>query len=1790
MTMRRAAPGAQVSSGRLRVDAARAIAKLREYQLADRAAWVLEGIRAAVAAGATRIELRGDANDIWLAWHGTPWESEILPRLFDELVSPEPAAERQQVRLLAAAVNSALGMKPAFVDVYSVTAKGFGLKVRYTPDVLAEPETELGDAKLRHVEVEEAVPPTDISTGMLVHLRRRPGFSLLSYWIGEPPELPLARGACKDIAVPLVLDGDVVLKRDASNDLVRVPLGEGLDGFVAITNQLVAPSALLEVAERGVVLARYPFDVLGFTTQIPVPVRVFLDADRLPTNASRSQVRRDVHPIASGERRALQVIGTAIAELATLTRAPDSALALRARRAALSLLASSIAGHPVTWKHPALLLAPLAALPLVRNALGEERAVETAWSRLIHTHRKPVDPELKPWLGEMLWAPPDDPVHVLLAGAGIDTKEARDHVRAARRQLRAHQKFLAHSKREIKVQTSTYPRARVSLGVAVERSCVPQSMFDGVTGEVCVYPDGSNGAVVLCVEGRELERVEWTTQLPFDAVVDSARLSPGERYRGVRRDDAYAAVTQAVRAGVIRAIESIIVESPHIIDSDMELARRAIAQAQDLKLEITGPLAQVGAWRTSTGTRASVADLQASKYIGVIGEGETVSPLRNRIIIHSGPGEREGLRRLFGTRILPYHRATTARRMKLDEIAVHIPRFIGAAGMIVRGEELSGAIALSSRSALYWYHHGIALGETEYKHELFPCSIAISSDVIAPNEKWTGVFDDAGLGKRSFRDWELALLRALAQRLVIGEDVPDLIDGGNISLADDNGRVLVSTLSAGDPYDLLGGELCERFCNVPLFRQLGKAARVSIKQLAYDNVHSIFYVEGGDASVVDDFAPVIASEPLAKLIGKLARRRVLDGSEELRDRQRRALKKMRIDDHLARPEEPLELVSDLPTAQFRGRTVAGILGIAPAAPEVRIRVENRTFTTAPVSIGSPVIAVVDLAMSECSDTFDGVPKLVLADIMDDMKDAVPELLTAIAKAQPRLFGQPTAARTLLARFLETHESDKALRELLVAMPAFATVQGEWVAVSEATVAQCIRVATFADEWLPPGDGESPVGEDTAIFFVPRPPDDLNIVLEYVYAGVVADVTSDVARLQAKRRMARGMLPTPKLGDIPQARKRPLKALGEAGRKLGHGELGFSLTPQSQLLIHEQGQLRRTMDIDVLPAVQLAVESPHEVFDHDKMRNVMQELAVELVRVVLPELGDVPGALRFSLARAVLSRRIPPVLVGATPLFQRLDGGWLTWAELEAQLAQFGNVWAVVAVPRYGQPLDEARIVIQLDAADIELATRSGYNIINAKLELELDGKARENRARPPMMMLRLPIDDGILAQVELEGDGRTSPRGKVAVLVPAEAAGRGLFPHRAMQALDRVEDPCRWPTITVLDDARIVPDRTWSLPEEDETWQSIVKDVREASEEALKLVGQAPGSALAEIRITNHVCADVRAIRDAPRTLIRGMLWLTPLPYGPSVVAVRHRDGIRSFVPAQGTPIGGTLAVYTPDQLDFDAALEQLCGICHGKLVRALSKDKEHERDVVAAHVAHAIAIGTVSHAEISGITFDCFAPRPLEPRALGSLFKRVDPVPYVTRHDPELPTNAFVDDNTEVAKVVRAHIGDRMIPYERSRPKPAPPPPPTKPPVSTTRPAASAAKPPPQPAAAPKPPPPKKPHALQPLIEALGERVARTGIQVTSWVIVDEAEPLVGFRGMQVVIAGDNPRLVEIARQLATSTPRALLAIDALAAHVITVLNIARTDVTDATEMHALGVLLASPPSASPQRSPRSS
>jgi hypothetical protein len=400
----RAPPGLQISTGRLRVDAARAIAKLREYQLVDRMAWVLEAIRGAVALGATTIELTGDANDVWLRWTGTPLAAEDLARLFDELVSPEPTADRHGIRLLASAVNSALGTDPAYVKLTAIDDSS-AASIAFTPDLLEAPEHELGEAPLRALEVRTVTPSPGAARGMLVHLRRRATLDVVqNFFRGEPPELAIARAHCQTISVPLRIGNHTFDPGQLGDDILRVPLGNDLHGFVAVVDPATRTAdgmgVIVEIAERGVVLERFE-DAFGVPTLLhPMPLRLVIDAPKQPTNASRSEVRRNQHPISTGLARARDLVPKVVAELVReVTKDPPDP---RARGAAIALVATHVAGG--NWKELAQQLrgplAKLANVPLLFNAVGEQRPIRApwAWSTVYHDGAQPLPRELAPWV------------------------------------------------------------------------------------------------------------------------------------------------------------------------------------------------------------------------------------------------------------------------------------------------------------------------------------------------------------------------------------------------------------------------------------------------------------------------------------------------------------------------------------------------------------------------------------------------------------------------------------------------------------------------------------------------------------------------------------------------------------------------------------------------------------------------------------------------------------------------------------------------------------------------------------------------------------------------------------------------------------------------------------------------------------------------------------------------------------------------------------------------------------------------------------------------------------------------------------------------------------------------------------------------------------------------------------------------------------------------------------------------------------------------------------------------
>jgi hypothetical protein len=1758
VTLRRAAPGPQLSSGRLRVDAGKAIAKLREYQLADRSAWVLEAIRAAVAAKATRIELSGDTNDVWLAWDGEPWPDEVLPRLFDELVSPEAASENHHVRLLAAAVNSALGMEPAYVDVTSIH-DGSATRVRYKPEILVEPTSELGESTLRHVATEPVPVPAGATRGMRVHVRRR-----LGDWrvFSEAPELGLARDACRDIAVPLYVD-DLVLLRDGARDVVRVPLGEGVDGFIAITDvERASTTAVLEVAERGAILAEYEVDLIDGYQNGRVPIRVYVDAPRMPTNASRSQVRRDAHPIDLAEKRAHALIPVLIAELRKAVEQGSE----RARTSALALLAAYAGGPRWHVGLPSLrgVLRELAQLALVKNAVGQPRALTSHWRAEVHLGGTPFDGELAPWLEQVLWAPAGDPARQLVQPSTVDTRGMRRLVRYARRQLRAQRQFLAHQKRDVRVSTSAAPHVRAPLGIAVSGSTIPDQPFEGLTGEICIYARGHLGALVVLLDGRELERIEFDSPFAFDAVIDSSRVTPADRYRGVKRDAEYQRVERAMRAGLVRALEALALakRDPDDAELDGRLFRRGIGVIREVGAALRGPLATAPAYPTTTNRWVSVTDLMRETTIGVTPPNSDAVVPAGRVVVVLDESERRALAEVVQKTVVLYRRIAAAR---FKDIAMGLAAQYGGA-LIVREPGITAAIAPSKRAELRVYHVGMELETRGYSSSWLDCAIAIDCDAIVPDTDWTQATDLAGLDKRSYADWEAALLRAIACA-VIREPAPDLLTNEVVELDSKLGGILCRTLVRHGARELLGRELYDKLRNAKLLHVLGSLHRCSIAEVAEQSRGAISYIEQ-DALAVAGFTPVVAPKHVVAALAKLVDREIVDASPTLERHRREAARARNLAQHREQRPQPIAISTD-DYVSLPGPKVRGVVGAWDGPFEIHVFVERRRFAILhPPDSELPLVAAVEIDEQDCDDTFELLTHETRRVIQADVRDAIPALLVEIAAKQPHKLGDVGPVRRLLA---SSWVSNDKVKQALRAAPAFNTIQGGRASLASAAQPRLIvSVASWVGDWLGP-DGESPHALDEPVLFAPGAQSELAKVIDKLHDGAVVDVTEDVTRLQARRRIARGLVPMPRVADALPELKRSLADLGVLGKQLGIGEIALVEQTGSSVTHYVDGRHTNVEMLDVLPYVAVAVQlnEPHPISAE------VQKLTELLVKQVIAavKLDSLPPRIQRNLMRAALARRIDHELLRELTL----------WRDFLAQHDRYGDVWVVLEATDL-KPLDEHRRVFFFERATFNLAQTHNWNVILARKDLELDAVARTNLARRPARSLELTAT-GVLAEQLLAGDGTTSPRGVVGVLSPQAyaVAQRGVRAHREMHPFDISADPCRWPTIAVIDDARLTPDRTWSTPQQDDVWQSIAKELRVASERALDTLCKPPFDALVDLRVTSSICADVSALRKATKTVVRGVLWFEGAPNRRTSIRINDRNGARSFTPNHPFMIGGTLFVYAPDNVDIELALQQLCFHAHGKLVRALVTADTLDHDLVAAHVAHALALRTVRATDVRGVEFKCFSPRPLDSRALTSLLRGDTPVVAIrpgTAPDPNPEVIELVDDGSGLANTIIGHLGERV---RRSRP--APKPRPARETQQVVKPHIEAAKPKP----APKPKPPEPPHALTPLVKRLRMRLSELGIGGYQWSIIERTEPMFAYAD-EIEVAGDNIRLRALAAALLANSPLADAGIDVVVAHLVTVLNVALTQITDASEAHALGLLLTSPPSASPPRSRQSS
>lgn len=114
-TLRRA--GRVDSEGDFTLDGRKAQEKMREFALVDSHEYVLKIVQAAVAGGASRVDVSADARGVRVVAHGWQVSAEVLADPFAGLFISQERVEAQDWRHLAIGLNAALALQPQGIEV-----------------------------------------------------------------------------------------------------------------------------------------------------------------------------------------------------------------------------------------------------------------------------------------------------------------------------------------------------------------------------------------------------------------------------------------------------------------------------------------------------------------------------------------------------------------------------------------------------------------------------------------------------------------------------------------------------------------------------------------------------------------------------------------------------------------------------------------------------------------------------------------------------------------------------------------------------------------------------------------------------------------------------------------------------------------------------------------------------------------------------------------------------------------------------------------------------------------------------------------------------------------------------------------------------------------------------------------------------------------------------------------------------------------------------------------------------------------------------------------------------------------------------------------------------------------------------------------------------------------------------------------------------------------------------------------------------------------------------------------
>lgn len=1328
-----------VARGKIKVDARKAIAKLRDHMLVDAHLYGPEIARVAVGCGATMLDIDYDTDDVVFTFDGRPLDAAQIARARDHVLTPTMEGDGLALHALGIGVSAALGLDPSFVDVYVGNGPSCS-RVRFEPKHIAEGEEELAPA----VEVLEKPARSAGLEGpwMRVHVRRRMGLDLVGRALTgkRPREIGATIERTRDAPLAICVKGDAVV-RAPETVVLSVDLDEPAATRAVL--EIVAPSgeprALTEILERGVRIASYPAIGAWPEGEESLPARVVIDLPKVPTNASRSEVRFDADIVKRIRSRIPQAFTSALEALeaivvrgATPSSVCTSTMKILPRKELLedalgAIVAEVAIGRRRHRKLPEEAM-HLLGLPLLRDAVGGPLALDALAGGsaekpiFVLVAPKPASEALAPWLGQMVWR----------RGRAVERALLELHTADGTLALALAAEGYQRRKRALEHPPSPPVLASSAAYLFKEKFEVKDGPFRGLAGEIALARrDGivqRSGVAHLYVESRVLESIPLSAlSLPIDMALEWPGLIRAKfAYDGVEKDEAVTRATlYALRLAAIAVGEHL--------GKDPELTRLAIVAwmgaTKELKdtpvaAQYLGRLADAPAWKTTTGAFVSFTAIEEyakrkrAVCIGTAGKGAAPD---DRPVIVTGHSD---LLRPFldeNVKLVPYDRAlglgpdasTAVMEVELVDSPVKMP---------FSRPSHRGFIGLGP-ARFRAYHAGARLVDRDHYPRIGPVTVVVDDPSAVPAPDWSSALSSTPI---DLAREEEAFLDLVLDQCEAGTLPYEVVKA---YLTVGTGKVNERATTSKGAFKERYAKTAQRMTELPQKLAQARSERLRQQVLARPKEDPLAGIIGPRATVAHrDGEVTVALDPV-----------VVEGSAPKRNA----------------------------AITYSGRIV-GYEGIVDLPLAVSIEIHRDSL-------------LVD--WSELS--FEG--KKWAKDVIDD---AAKKLATELAKSPS--FTNELPAMQLALALVEGSPLVSYAMSNAITRAAWPTVQGGSMTISVIQSKVPFGKLAYANETYRLESPASPY--DAPTVHIPE-----NRIGAIRHALLVAagceleDVTEPIGRLQVRRARGARSAP-PRLAGAPADPR--LRATLESLRSTHlEGELELIADGASEIVrVDEQG---------IATALSIGVGIPmRAVFRGEPMTDAqlvseLGQAAERLLRGLVAQVDALPSWVRDRLRLLVCVAIRKGMRSGpdaSLKVFVDVKGEWHALRDLVAK----GRVGATADPPPYPSNYETDVPILRLDLDQTgALTTVVSVVDMRATLRAELQGEIRRNAPPLETVALAPAVRGACIGTFSFERDGI---RGEIGILAPAHVSLRGIAVHTTKRPVTTIPDStAAWPMVAVLD-------------------------------------------------------------------------------------------------------------------------------------------------------------------------------------------------------------------------------------------------------------------------------------------------------------------------------------------------------------------------------------------------------